>query len=195
MKFFQKPKFLVPVLLLLILLIIGSVAGYALGKYRAEVVLTDSVTARTQLVDSFRLQTVRSGSGAAEQADADTAYLLPGTALDLQLAIDGKTAIRSYLYVEITGDLDPALISENWSRLEGVTGKHGGAIYAYQSILDGSQENLTIGILRKPLTMDADAETSLPSLSFCGYLLQITSEAERGADQAKETFIDRFPQG
>ena len=192
MKFFQKPKFLIPVLLLLILLVVGSVAGYAMGRYRADVVLTDSVSVRTRLVDSFRLETARSG-GAVN--DDDTAYLLPGTELALRFSIEGKTAIRSYLYVEITGDVEPSMVAEGWRLLEGVTGKHGGAIYAWQTVLDGTEEDLTVAVLRKGLTMDADAEADAAPLSFCGYLLQITAEAQRGEDLAKTTFTDRFPQG
>ena len=192
MKFYQKPKFLIPVLLLLILLVVGSVAGYAMGRYRADVVLTDSVSVRTRLVDSFRLETTRSGGA---QSDEDTAYLLPGTELALRLSIEGKTVIRSCLYVEITGNVEPSMVAEGWRLLEGVTGKHGGAIYAWQDVLDGTEEDLTIGILRKGLTMDANADPEASPLSFCGYLLQITAEAQRGEDLAKTTFTDRFPQG
>lgn len=192
MKYVQKPKFLIPVLLLLILLVVGSIAGYAMGRYRTDVVLTDSVTVRTRLADSFRLETTRSGGARSED---DTAYLLPGAELALRLSLEGKTAIRSYLYVEITGDLEPSMVAEGWKLLEGVTGKHGGAVYAWQTVLDGTEEDLTVGILRKGLTMDADAGTSAPPLSFCGYLLQITAEAQRGEDAAKTTFTDRFPQG
>ena len=192
MKFFQKPKFLIPVLLLLILLVVGSVAGYAMGRYRTDVVLTDSVSVRTRLVDSFRLETARSGGA---QSDEDTAYLLPGTEVTLRFSLLGKTAIRSYLYVEITGDVEPSMVAEGWRLLEGVTGKHGGAIYAWREVLDGSEEDLTVGILRKGLTMDAEAGADAAPLSFCGYLLQITAEAQRGEDLAKTTFTDRFPQG
>ena len=191
MKFFQKPKFLIPVLLLLILLVVGSVTGYALGRYRTEVVLTDAVSVRTRLADGFRLRASRSGT----ESDANTAYLLPGTELDLALSVEGKTAVPARLYVEITGDVEPSMVAEGWRLLEGVTGKHGGAVYAWKTVLDGAEENLTVEILRRGLTMDPEAETRSPARGFCGYLLQLTSEAEGGEDQAITTFVNRFPQG
>ena len=191
MKFYQKPKFLIPVLLLLILLVVGSVTGYALGRYRTEVVLTDAVSVRTRLADGFRLRASRSGT----ESDADTAYLLPGTELDLALSVEGKTAVPARLYVEITGDVEPVMVAEGWSLLEGVTGKHGGAVYAWHTVLDGAEENLTVEILRRGLTMDPEAEARGSDLRFCGYLLQSTGEAEGGQDQARATFVNRFPQG
>jgi hypothetical protein len=194
MKFFQKPKFLIPVLLLLVLLIVGSVAGYAIGKYRSDVVLTGTVTTRTQLVGGFRLTASRSSDGSTEITDAETAYLIPGAEVDLSLTIEGKTEILSYLYVEITGKLDPSLLTEDWTLLDGVTGKHGGAVYAYAKVLDGSEADMNISILRKGMTMDANSEEPASPLSFCGYLLQITSENTRGIEEAKTTFVNKFPQ-
>lgn len=195
MKFFRKPKFLVPVLLLLILLIVGSVAGYALGKYRTDLVMTDTVSRRTQLVDSFRLSVVRSdGRSETDETGADTAWLIPGTALQLRFSIEGKTALRSWLYVEITGSVDAAQLAEGWRLLEGVTGKHGGAVYAYREILDGAQPDMSVEILRGGLTLEGAPEQDDPELSFCGYLLQITSEPARGEDAARTVFVNKFPQ-
>ena len=192
MKFDKKSKFLVPVLLLLVLVIIGSVAGYALGKYRADVVMTGKLTTSSRLVESFKLQATRSGAGTSEEA-ADEICLLPGTDLEMQFNIAGKTAVRSYLYVEVTGEHDSSMLADGWRRLDGVAGKHGGAVYAYETVLDGSKEDLNVEILRSGLTMDT--ETDFSELSFCGYLLQITTEAERNSDQARMTFINKFPQG
>lgn len=195
MKFFQKPKFLIPVLLLLVLLIGASIAGYAIGRYRTDVVMTDKITTRTQLVDSFRLTSTRSADGQTEVVSGDTAYLTPGTELGLRFTLEGKSVIRSYLYVEVTGGNADGLLAEDWARLEGVTGKHGGAVYAYSKILDGSKEDLTVEILRKGLTMDVQSEEAASPLSFCGYLLQITNEETRGTEGAKTTFVNKFPQG
>ena len=110
MKFDKKSKFLVPVLLLLVLVIIGSVAGYALGKYRADVVMTGKFTTSSRLVESFKLQATRSGAGTSEEA-ADEICLLPGTDLEMQFNIAGKTAVRSYLYVEVTGEHGNILVT------------------------------------------------------------------------------------
>ena len=184
-----------PVLLLLILLIVGSVAGYALGRYRADVVMTDRFSTRTQLAEGFRLQTLRTGTGvAAEAEEAKDAYLLPGTGLALQLSVEGKTEIPAYLYVEVTGSLRPEALTDDWRLLEQVTGKHGGAVYAYRSLLQGAERDLTVQILRDDLRPRDDPEAEDAPLSFCGYLLQLTSEPSRGADQARTVFVNRFPQ-
>lgn len=189
-----KTKYLIPILFLLILVIVGSVAGYAIAKYRTDVVMTDAVTVRTQLADSFRLQTVRGvGSAETEEPADGNAYLIPGTTLGLRLSLEGKTAIRSYLYVEITGSVDDALLNGSWRRLDGVTGRHGGAVYAYDRVLDGAEKDLDVDVFRSGLTADPELSEDEP-LSFCGYLLQITTEATRGEDQARLTFVNKFPQ-
>lgn len=192
MKFFQKKKFLIPVLLLLILLIAGSIAGYAIGKYRTEVVMTGSVTASTRLVDSFRLSAVRKADGASsEEPEADTAYLIPGTELGFNLQIQGKSDVGAYLYVEVTGE--GAELTEDWRRLDNVVGKHGGAVYAYSKLLDGSDPDLTVPLLKKGLSPASDEAVPSP-LSFCGYLLQVNGEPSRGLDQMRSTFVNKFPQ-
>lgn len=194
MKFFQKPKFLVPALLLLVLLIAGSIAGYALGRYRTELVMTGSVTGRTQLAEGFRLTAVRSdGRTADSETLGEEAFLIPGTGLNLRLSVEGKTEIPACLYVEVTGALDETALTDAWRRLEGVSGKHGGAVYAYRTVLDGTEPELELPLLRSPLTA-SPADSQAEPLSFCGYLLQITTEADRAEDQARTTFVNKFPQ-
>ncbi len=157
--------------------------------------MTDRFTARTQLAEGFRLQTVRTGSGiAAETADAPEAWLLPGTGLALQLSVEGKTEIPAYLYVEITGSLSPAALTDDWRLLEDVTGRHGGAVYAYRYMLKGADRDLTVAILRNDLRFQSDPEAADAPISFCGYLLQRTAESRGGEDQARTVFVNRFPQ-
>lgn len=192
MKLFQNKKFLVPVLLLLVLVIIGSVAGYALGKYRSDYVLTNHVTVSTRLVDSFQLTAVRKADGkSVEESEAETAYLIPGTELNFELLIQGKSDIGAYLYVEVTGE--GAELSSDWRPLDNVVGKHGGAVYAYSKALDGSQADLRVPLLKKGLSPTSDEAESAP-LSFCGYLLQVNGEPTRGTDAMRTTFVNKFPQ-
>lgn len=66
--------------------------------------------------------------------------VLPGTTVkkDPQIRVTGKNDVAAYLYVEIVDNTGANLtwsIADGWTRLDSVTGKNGGAVYAYNTTL------------------------------------------------------------
>lgn len=198
MKALNNKKFLIPLLLLLVLLIAGSITGYVVAKYKTDVVMTDEISYSTQLADSFRLVAERTETGkravTEEEPVRDTVYLIPGTSVNLSIQLNGKSDIQSYLYIEVLGATESEQLTDDWTLLEGVTGKHGGAVYTYKNILDGTEADLSVPILKETITTDPIPSEESSSLTVCGYLLQINGEAKRDPEQAKITFTNMFPQ-
>ena len=67
-------------------------------------------------------------------------------------------------------------------------------MYTYKNILDGTEADLSVPILKETITTDPIPSEESSSLTVCGYLLQINGEAKRDPEQAKNTFTNMFPQ-
>ena len=210
MKKTRKIPYRLILLIVLIVAVLGSAVSYGYAKYRKDIMLTNEVSGSNRLAEQFQLL---QGSAAA-QADgsytfsgdastSETYYMIPGTTIAQtpMIRIVGKTDLDAYLYLEVIGDLDSRMqytIASDWTKLEGVTGKHNGSIYVWhngarmnaESVksangTDGSVD-LEIPVLEGSFSLDPMPISNSQALSFCGYLLQADNAG------AKETFENRF---
>ena len=147
----KKRKFHIRLLLLLVLLV--SLTGFAVGKYiRTLPSHSSQVTFTAKLADSFILRE----SKAEKQSDgtykpSDTEYktdedkpyaLIPGVDIpkNPHVIITGKSEIPAYLFIEVV-DTTPnnALVfslTEKWIATTLKAPQHGGTVYVYST--DGS---------------------------------------------------------
>ena len=147
----KKRKFHIRLLLLLVLLV--SLTGFAVGKYiRTLPSHSSQVTFTAKLADSFVLRE----SKAEKQSDgtyklSDTEYitnetqnyvLIPGVDIpkNPHVIITGKSEIPAYLFIEVV-DTTPnnALVfslTEKWIATTLKAPQHGGTVYVYST--DGS---------------------------------------------------------
>lgn len=120
--------------------------------------------------------------------------VMPGMVIpkDPFITITGKTEVPAYLYVEIANELDADVyawsVTNNWEKLEGVTGKNGGSVYVYTAdaaadginpvIVTTNLSNLGILADNKITVADAEdlklseAEADPTSMVFYAYLAQ-----------------------
>lgn len=75
----------------------------------------------------------------AERVTENSYEVLPGSSVpkDPTITVKGKNDVAAYLYVEIvdgTSNINWS-IADGWTRLDGVTGKYGGAVYVYKDTL------------------------------------------------------------
>lgn len=118
----------------------------------------------------------------------DNSYeVLPGSSVpkDPTIKVTGKNDVAAYLYVEIVDNTGANLtwnIAEGWTLLDGVTGKNGGVVYAFDNTLanpDGTEggATYTMKVLKddKVTIGDADdlglGETG-KTMTFYAYLAQ-----------------------
>ena len=197
MKAIKSKKFLVALLVLLVLVLIGSIAGFAMAKYRSETADSETISSQAKLVGEFRLMARRTETGKSAKTTEEpvdgTVCRLPGTSVNLFFEIKGKSSIKSILFLEIiSGDITPA---EGWRLLEGVAGKNGGKVYAYTTVLDGTAADLNVDILAQDVETDpVPAKETTDPIKVCGYLLQLTSDAEKETDPARAVFVKAVPQ-
>lgn len=75
----------------------------------------------------------------AKRVTENSYEVLPGSSVpkDPTITVKGKNDVAAYLYVEIvdgTSNINWS-IADGWTRLDGVTGKYGGAVYVYKDTL------------------------------------------------------------
>ena len=142
----KKRKFHIRLFLLLVLLV--SLTGFAVGKYiRTLPSHSSQVTFTAKLADSFVLRE----SKAEKQSDgtyklSDTEYiinatqnyvLIPGVDVpkDPHVVITGKTSeIPAYLYVEVVSNVKDQLqfsLENHWTQTIAKHAQHGGTVYVY----------------------------------------------------------------
>jgi hypothetical protein len=136
------------------------------------------------------------------EVSSNSYTLMPGVPIpkDPFVKITGKTAIPSYLYVEV---VDPAglvtsgseaaftySLRSGWTKLDGVTGKHGGTVYVYTGTL--STGDSTVPILQDDriiITSYFDKASNYSgTLTFYAYLAQKVD-----SKTAVQTFEAQFP--
>lgn len=144
MKIWTNVKIWLPVLLILALLC--GLAGGAYAKYVKKQTLESSLTIKANLgtIDLLEHKATKKNDGSyvldkTNEVRANTYQLLPGLDIpkDPFVRISGKTPIEAYVFVEVVDDL-PAnsgitySLTADWTKLEGVTGSHGGTVYVYK---------------------------------------------------------------
>lgn len=193
--------------LLAVLFCLSAVTFVAVAKYIKDVPYTGNVTFKADLVETFTLtetKAVRQTSGSyilsGEQVTQNSYILMPGVDVpkNPMVKITGKTAVPAYLYVEVCSNLPDTVtyaIVSHWTDL-GITGPHGGDVYVYTSvldgtvkILDGTVKNLTLPIIDKEILYVSDTldRGTTATMTFYGYMAQQVS----GRDE-KATFTDEF---
>lgn len=109
------------------------------------------------------------------------ANILPGVALpkDPFVSADIGEGVSAYLYIEVVDTLNSGLtygITDDWTKLEGVTGKNGGQIYVYATApITESVENINIltnNQIAVANELSVEEGNNLGSLTFYAYLCQ-----------------------
>ena len=150
--------------LLVVLLIVGLVAGLSSAKYKTEKRLTGDVKFTAKLADRILIQeheAERQDDGSykltEEIVEKQSYKLMPGVDVpkDPFVTVEGKTAIPAYLYVEILeGSNFPATVKYNvttdWTLLvdennNPVPGPNSGKVYVYEDILTDENTKTTDG--------------------------------------------------
>lgn len=131
---------------MILVVVLSILAGSAIGKYIKTEKFTGKLQFNADLAADFKLQesnAVRQNDGSytldtSTIVSANSYTLLPGLDIpkDPHVVITDKTAIETFLYVEVvdktTGDAIIWKMSDQWLLLEGVQGKQDkGAVYVY----------------------------------------------------------------
>lgn len=107
-------------------------------------------------------------------------YVVPGVDIPKNpyVVTDGKNDVPCYLYIEVVKDNVPDTItfevSEEWIKIENITGKNGGDIYSYKSIVNTNEKKNRIEIIKDNkiyVSQSFSAENKF-SISFRGYMIQ-----------------------
>lgn len=137
--------------LAVLVLLIASLIGGAIGKYLTTVSVPGKVTFTAALAEDVILQehkAERNPDGSYSltdqiaTADPNNSYaLLPGLDIpkDPHITVVNKTPIEAYLFVEVVengdvgtdGEVITYAMDSCWLKLNGVTGEHGGTVYVY----------------------------------------------------------------
>ena len=107
-------------------------------------------------------------------------YVVPGVDIPKNpyVVTDGKNEVPCYLYIEVVKDNVPDTItfevSEEWVKIENITGKNDGDIYSYKSIVNTNEKKNKIEILKDNkiyVSQNFSAENKF-SICFRGYMIQ-----------------------
>lgn len=184
----------------------------ALGKYVKRDSRPGELVVGAKLADSFKLvehEAVRNEDGSytldSALVTSNTYKLIPGLTIpkDPYIAISTKTPIKAYLYLEvieeeISSKLSYEINDTDWTLLSGLTGPHGGAVYAYRDglLIDNLTPDLdhisilkdnSFSLSRTPVTGTSEA------LRFCGYLVQPTETDTTAAEAFNGKFSEVTP--
>lgn len=135
---------------LLLVAALGIGTGIS-AKYRQEVAVHGTIYYDPTLAESLACiehKAQRGADGVYTLGDRETAanayVLMPGVDAprDVFVRIEGKTAAAAYLYVEVVDELSDDNVAfdltDDWEKLEDVTGRKGGTLYVYKDIVDKS---------------------------------------------------------
>lgn len=186
--------------LLAVLFCLSAVTFVAVAKYIKDVPYTGNVTFKANLAKNFTLietEAERQTDGTYSLTESETSEnsytLMPGVDVpkNPMVKIEGKTAVPAYLYVEVCSNLPDTVtyaIVSHWTDL-GITGPHGGKVYVYTSVLDGTVKDLTLPIIDEEILHVSDklSHTTTATMTFYGYMAQQVS----GRDE-KATFTANF---
>ena len=183
-----------------ILVLAAVTVGAVYAKYIRTVELFGNVTVSARLADGFALfehtadrQTDGSYRLNTAEVKTNTYTLLPGLDVpkDPQIRITGKTATDAYLFVEVVDGINSDqtkityALNDSWTRLDGVTGGNGGAVYVYSTVLDeafGTNGTGTVEILKDNTVYVSQwlnrAYTDEILLTFHAYMAQTVKDKE-----------------
>lgn len=191
------------------LLVCAIFVGGSYAKYRSEVVVTDKLSYTNQLSKSFSLQEYeltqqRDGSSVLTDTiteEAQTYQLIPGAKIpqDPFITVEGKTDVAAVLYLEVATNAAGITydLTDDWTRLDGVTGPKGGQVYAFQggrtlNEADTKDGPLVVHILRdQAYHVDKNPGTTTGSIRMAGYLVQSGEAYTVSAKDAAVLFASR----
>ncbi len=116
---------------LIVILVVGilfPIAGTG-ARYVTQVSVKGSVS---YMLDSDLAKSIRAYDVDDPGVNTESFQLIPGTVVTptTKIAIEDRTTIPAYLYVEVSGDYSPNMAG-GWNLIEGVTGPSGGKVYVY----------------------------------------------------------------
>lgn len=112
------------------------------------------------------------------EVTANTYKVLPGVDLpkDPFVRTDVALGFDAYVFVEVVDNTGAALavaVDDAWTKLDEVTGPHGGAVYVLENIAQAGSALAATSILEGNKIAVADAEITNPgTVDFYGYLIQ-----------------------
>ena len=185
-------------LALLAVVLVAAGLGLGLAKYRTQKAVGGNVSFTVTLATGMSIQespVQREDDGTytltnAAPVTANTYKLMPGVDVpkDPYITVEGKTELPGWLFVEVVESANfpetvTYAVDTTWTKIEGLTGEHGGQIYVYKDLLTSANTTDTtkFSILKdnlltvsERLPRDASAE-----LTFYGYLCQqISNDAK-----------------
>lgn len=119
--------------------------------------------------------------------------VLPGVDLpkDPFITISEKSDVASYLYVEVVDKLGENsglsyALTDDWTKLEGLTGVNGGAVYVYKDSMLITDKNAptTVSILKGNVVtvgQDVNVGEDGVDITFYGYMAQASAGADAAA--------------
>ena len=173
-------------LLFAVLFCLSAVAFLVAAKYVRDVPFTGNVTFSVDLVKTFTLTESKAvytdGTytlNTATPVSGNTYVLVPGVSIpkDPKIILEGKSAVPTYLYVEVITDLPTVVtyaMADGWTEL-GITGSHGGKLYVYNSVLDDKTDLSAPIYILKNNTLNVGKELPQGSsgfLNFYAYMVQ-----------------------
>lgn len=202
-------------LLVAVILLCFALIGGAFGKYLTRIPVSGKVTFTAKLAEKVTLRehlVSQDKSGRYTLSNSPTNHneylLLPGLDIpkDPWITIEGKTPLKSYLFLEVVETADVSVsqgsdtdsvitysLTNNWLKLDNVSGKQGGTVYVYatggkakpldqtdapkfevnilEPLKDGEPETIRVS---QKLVTEGTAETDV--LEFHAYLVEIFRE-------------------
>ena len=180
------------------LLAAAAIAATVGAKYVKEIRIPCRLIIRAGLADEIAVlehEPLRLSDGTysldpEKEVSESEFVLMPGVdaVRDPFIRIKGKSAVPAFVYVEVVSTLDEKAsfsLSDDWEKLEGVSGKNGGSVYAYfQAISSESSEDLELSLLDNEAVIVSHtyiaADGTETELSFHPYM----AEAEEGRNAA-----------
>ncbi len=142
-------------------LLAAAAIGVSVGaKYVKEIRIPCRLIIKANLADKvavFEHEPQRQADGTYQLVSNEVSQseyvLMPGVdaARDPFVRIEGKSDIPAYVYVEVVSTLDEKAgftLTDDWEKLDGVTGQNGGEIYAYcDTVASDNGQDITIPLL------------------------------------------------
>ena len=192
----KKPRYGLWAAIVALILALTALLGTAIGKYIETQRFTGTlkITAELGSITLQEREAKRQADGSYQLTDAVVAgnsyELIPGLDIpkDPHVIITDKTPIEAHLFVEVVDNTNEAIewsIAAGWTQLA-VTGKHGGTVYVYNTVLGEGFSDSPVYILDKNqievkqtlLSEDAAANDTLTFYACMGEVAMGANAAE-----------------
>lgn len=185
-------------LLFAVLFCLSAITFVVVAKYVKDIPFSGTVTFKAHLADNLTLtesRAIRQANGTytlntATPVSGNTYVLMPGVDIpkDPKITVYGKTAVPAYLYVEVISTLPADVtyaMADGWTVL-GTPGPKGGTVYVYNTLLNGTPNEVTVQILKNnTLTVSQKlSQTATGTVTFYAYLCQQNGSAEASFNSA-----------